>query len=45
MEKRNPDALVKALRRHILRAKAVLLESIPAEEGHDNRQGRSDSFP
>jgi DNA-binding GntR family transcriptional regulator len=45
MERRNPDALVKALRRHILRAKAVLLESLPAEEIHENRQGRGASVP
>ena len=32
MEKRNPQALVKALRRHILRARAALVEAIPAKE-------------
>ena len=32
MQKRNPQALSKALRRHIMRAKEVLMESLPAGE-------------
>lgn len=32
MEKRDPQALATALRRHIMRSKAVLLESLPPEE-------------